>query len=379
MLSRTRRSLDLYVTQSRSPRHIRRRIEGCHHNQQHHGLAMSGNVATVYGGGGFLGGSLVPKLVDAGIQCIVPHRNGQDRRYLLATGANMVSLPDWDPRVESEYERTMRPSNIVICCIGNNYPVHPIWRKPDLSYGKSAVHSNIPRMIARYARKMDVERFVYVSALNASPDHPSEVLRRKYETEIAVRQEFPEATIIRPSLMIGWQDWYTTMPAIALRYRVHLTMPGIPIIDGGQQLHAPVTAGDVARGIALCLRMEHTIGQTVEMCGPVVHHYADVSRWLAETLMYEHHPWFLTKAEALRFFRMKEFATKYTQQRANTLWGQELVHWLADDWVPRTDSTALTFTDLGLAPEDLQIMENVAFSWLISYRTRNWTSQFNSL
>lgn len=60
---------------------------------------------------------------------------------------------------------------------------------------------------------MGVERFIHVSAMNATRNPDSKILRKgsrilhtKALGEEAVREEFPDATIIRPSVMYGEGD-----------------------------------------------------------------------------------------------------------------------------------------------------------------------------
>jgi len=61
--------------------------------------------------------------------------------------------------------------------------------------------------IAKVCADVGVPRLVHVSHLNASSDSPSAFYRSKYAGERAVRDAFPEATIVRPAGMYGPEDW----------------------------------------------------------------------------------------------------------------------------------------------------------------------------
>ena len=64
----------------------------------------------------------------------------------------------------------------------------------------------ITRNIAIGAKEAGVSRFIHVSALGADPDHISEFGRSKYAGEQVVKEVFPNATILRPSTLFGFED-----------------------------------------------------------------------------------------------------------------------------------------------------------------------------
>ncbi|CAG8487698.1 17735_t:CDS:2 [Racocetra fulgida] len=72
------------------------------------------------------------------------------------------------------------------------------------------VHVEGAARIAKISREVGVARFVHVSALNADKNSPSKFFRSKALGEVAVKKEFPEATIVRPSTMYGQEDRFLT-------------------------------------------------------------------------------------------------------------------------------------------------------------------------
>lgn len=60
--------------------------------------------------------------------------------------------------------------------------------------------------IAKAAADAGVERLVHVSHLNASTASASHLYRAKAEGEERVKSVFPNAAIVRPAAMFGYED-----------------------------------------------------------------------------------------------------------------------------------------------------------------------------
>lgn len=60
--------------------------------------------------------------------------------------------------------------------------------------------------IASVAAKAGVPRLVHVSHLNASSDSASRFYQSKAAGDEFVQEAFPNATIIRPAVMYGYED-----------------------------------------------------------------------------------------------------------------------------------------------------------------------------
>jgi NADH dehydrogenase len=104
-----------------------------------------------------------------------------------------------------------------------------------------------------------------MSALGASRTSPAISDRTKAEGEEAVRAAFPQATIVRPSLVFGEDDHFFSRLAAMIR-----SSPVLPLIGGGTTRFQPVFVGDMAAGLLELLRRTDTAGKTSEFGGPQV-------------------------------------------------------------------------------------------------------------
>jgi len=110
-----------------------------------------------------------------------------------------------------------------------------------------------------------VRRLVHVSAIGADPQSPSEYGRSKAAGEFAVRRWFPDATVLRPSIVFGPGDGFFNRFA-----RMARIAPALPLIGGGRTRFQPVYVGDVAEAVVRALERPEAIGKTFELGGPRV-------------------------------------------------------------------------------------------------------------
>jgi NADH dehydrogenase (ubiquinone) 1 alpha subcomplex subunit 9 len=92
----------------------------------------------------------------------------------------------------------IKHSDVVYNLMGRNYDTK--------NFSFEDVHVNGARQVAKLCREHGVSKLIHVSSLNARLDSPSAFLRSKAKGELAVLEEFPEATIVRPATMYGHED-----------------------------------------------------------------------------------------------------------------------------------------------------------------------------
>jgi NADH dehydrogenase len=117
---------------------------------------------------------------------------------------------------------------------------------------------------------------VHVSAIGADPGSKSVYGRTKGEGEAAVRSAFPNATIIRPSLVFGPEDQLTNRFANLAR------LPILPVIAAERKFQ-PVYVRDLGKAIAkAAIEPQRFGGKTFEIGGPQVMSMTELHKAILE-------------------------------------------------------------------------------------------------
>jgi NADH dehydrogenase len=132
----------------------------------------------------------------------------------------------------------------------------------------SAIHVEAARRVALAAHRHGVRRLIHLSALGASPTSPAISDQTKAEGEQAVRAVFPQATIVRPSLVFGEDDHFFNRFAAMIR-----SSPVLPLIGAGATKFQPVFVGDMAAGLLELLKRPEAARKTYEFGGPQVYSF----------------------------------------------------------------------------------------------------------
>lgn len=215
-------------------------------------------VATVFGGSGFIGRHLVQRLARTGTVIRVATRRPSRAGFLRTMGSVGQIVPiAVDVQDDASVATAVRDADFVINLIGI---LHESGR-----HTFQAVHAEAPGRIARAAKAAGAVRLVQVSAIGADAQSQSQYARTKAAGEQAVLEAFPEATILRPSVVFGSGDSFFNRFAAMARI-----LPFLPLIGGGHTRFQPVYVGDVADAIMAVLNDPATRGRTYELGGPRV-------------------------------------------------------------------------------------------------------------
>lgn len=222
-------------------------------------ISPDSRIVTVFGGGGFIGRYVCEQLFQHEVRVRVASRDPRSAYFLQP----LAAVGQWgrvraDITNSAEVREAVKDSFAVINLVG-------VLKGPF-----RAIHVEGARNIAEAARDAGVESLVHISAIGADPECEAAYGRTKGEGEAAVRAVFPNATIIRPSLVFGPEDGLTNRLAALAR------LPVLPVIAAKRRFQ-PVYVKDVANAIALAAVDPATHGgKTYEVAGPQVMTMEDI-------------------------------------------------------------------------------------------------------
>jgi uncharacterized protein YbjT (DUF2867 family) len=233
---------------------------------------MNNPLVAVFGGSGFLGRYAVSALAKAGYRIRVGMRHPNLGNYLVPMG--QVG------QIQLVKANILNPDHVAATILGADAVVNLVGvlrQNGRQRFGR--LHRDAPGELAKAALENGVSTFVHVSSLGVSANSQSTYARTKAEGELRVREAFPAATILRPSLLFGPEDNFFNRFAGMARFS-----PVLPLIGGGKTKFQPVYVGDVANAIAKSV-MDPTSarGRTYELAGPSIYTF----RELMETILRE--------------------------------------------------------------------------------------------
>ena len=183
-------------------------------------MESTSNLVTIFGGAGFIGTQVVQLLARRGYRIRVAVRRPDLAGHVRPLGAVGQVMPiQANIRNRESVERAIRDASIVINLVGIGH-----------ESGKQrfrAVHAMGAKNIAEAAKALKVKELVHVSALGADAQSVSGYARSKALGETEVLEAFPQAVVIRPSIVFGPGDGFFNRYGMLARM-----LPVVPVIGG---------------------------------------------------------------------------------------------------------------------------------------------------
>ncbi len=196
-------------------------------------------IAVIFGGSGFVGTSLVRKLLDQGFRVRVVTRDKEKSAFLKTFASpDFLSLIEWNYHSLERLEGILENADFVVNLVGILYE--------EKSGDFRRNHTDLAKNIAHKCQELNVKNLVYVSALCAEKPSKSKYAASKLEAEIAVQDNFSGATILRPSIIFGEKDNFFNKFATLAKKPFGI----LPLINQGQTKFQPIYVEDLTQIIA---------------------------------------------------------------------------------------------------------------------------------
>ena len=212
-------------------------------------------LATVFGGSGFLGRYIVRALVNQGWRIRVAVRRPDLASFLQPIGGvGQIQPVQANLRFPDSVAAAVEGANAVVNAVGV--------RAESGQQTYTAVHVDGALALARAALAARVTSYVHISGIGSDPNSASPYIASKGLGERATRETFPDAVVLRPSIVFGPEDDFFNRFASMARL-----MPALPLIGGETRLQ-PVYVGDIGQAVAAALSGVAKPGAAYELGGP---------------------------------------------------------------------------------------------------------------
>ena len=224
-------------------------------------------VATVFGGSGFIGRYVVKRLAAEGYVVRVAVRDIEGAMFLRPMGAVGQIVPLYAP--------ITRPADVARAVAGADVVVNSIGILAERRPGDfQRIQAEGAGHVARESAGAGARALVQISAIGADPASDSGYARSKAEGEQAVLAAFPQATVLRPSIVFGPEDQFFNRFAGMAQW-----LPFLPVIAGATKFQ-PVFVGDVADAVMAALSRADAAGRIYELGGPQVFTFREILAWI---------------------------------------------------------------------------------------------------
>ncbi|TVP71639.1 MAG: complex I NDUFA9 subunit family protein [Rhodobacteraceae bacterium] len=226
-------------------------------------------LVTIIGGSGFVGRYITRRMAQAGWRVRVAVRRPNEALHVKPYGAvGQVEPVLCNIRDEASVRSVLSGADAVVNCVGIL-----------AESGKNRfdeVQATGAGRVARLAAELGVKTLVQISAIGADATSDSAYQRSKARGEQLVQDHFPNAVILRPSIVFGSEDQFFNRFASMARIG-----PLLPIV-GAQTRFQPVFVDDVAKAAAKAV-IEGVAPGIYELGGPEV----DTFRGLMQRMLAE--------------------------------------------------------------------------------------------
>ena len=211
----------------------------------------------IFGGSGQIGRHLIRKLTKNNIRVTVVTRNIHQKSYIIKTQANAGYIDIIEANIfeEDKIRKLFTKADICINLIGILFE-----QKRGNTFKN--IHTTFPAILAKLSKEYNLKHFIHLSALGISQAKNSDYAKSKLNGETEVLNNFPLATILRPSVVFSADDNFTTNFMTLLN-----RLPFFPLYYNGNTKFTPIHCSDLTDTIYHIIS-KNIYSKIIECVGP---------------------------------------------------------------------------------------------------------------
>ena len=219
-------------------------------------------LVTIFGGSGFIGRYIAHRMAKRGWRVRVAVRRPNEAIFVKTYGVvGQVEPILCNIRDDASVEEALNGADAVVNCVG-------ILIEDKKNTFAAVQHSGAER-IGRLSKEVGIKSLVHISAIGADENSSSIYSSTKAKGENAIVSNFPNAVVLRPSIVFGQEDQFFN------RFAKMATMaPVLPLI-GADTRFQPVFVDDVAKAAEAALLGSVPKG-IYELGGPEIKNFREV-------------------------------------------------------------------------------------------------------
>ncbi len=227
----------------------------------------------IFGGSGQIGRHLIRKLTKNNYRVTVVTRNIHQKSYVIKTQANAGYIDIVEAKIfdENRIRKLFEKADICINLIGILYE-----SKKGNTFDN--IHSLFPSILAKLCKEYNIKNFIHLSALGINQATDSNYAKSKLEGEKNILNNFPLATILRPSIVYSVDDNFTTNFMTMLN-----RLPMFPLYYSGKTKFVPIHCSDLTE-IIFNVISNNINSNIIECIGPETFSFKEILEKLLELI-----------------------------------------------------------------------------------------------